>query len=112
VTSAWATSLIPASSTTLTSELAVTKKFRIRITDHIGNVSYLVRRAGNIDINYISAEEVPLPLSKAFGYQSAEVRFALEDSEYSADAANVVRKVLANKWINSPELQPIVDELV
>src|SRR5262249_37882803 len=38
--------------------IAVTK-FRIRITDHVGKVSYLVRRAGNIDINYISADEVP-----------------------------------------------------
>ena len=90
----------------------MTQKFRIRITDHIGNMSYLVRRAANLDINYISAEEVPLPLSNIFGYQAAEVRFALEDSEHSADAVNVVRKVLANKWIKNPDLQPIVDELV
>ena len=90
----------------------MTKKFRIRITDHVGNVSYLVRRAGNIDISYISAEEVPLAMSKAFGNQAAEVRFALEDSEHSADAANVVRKALADKWIRNPELQPIIEELV
>jgi hypothetical protein len=90
----------------------VNKKFRIRITDHIGNVSYLVRRAGNIDISYISAEEVPLKLSNAFGNQAAEVRFALEDSEHSADAAKVVRKALADKWIRNPELQPIIEELV
>jgi hypothetical protein len=71
-------------------------KFRIRITDHIGNVSYLVRRAGNIDIGYISAEEVPLAMSKAFGNLAAEVRFALEDSQHGADAMKVVRTVLAN----------------
>jgi hypothetical protein len=90
----------------------VTQKFRIRITDHVGNVSYLVRRAGNIDISYISAEEVPLKLSNAFGNQAAEVRFALEDSEHGAHAVNVVRKALADKWIRNPELQPIIDELV
>jgi hypothetical protein len=90
----------------------VTQKFRIRITDHIGIVSYLVRRTGYIDISYISAEEVPLPLSNTFGYQAAEVRFALEDSEQSDDAVKVVRKALADKWTKNPELQPIVEELV
>jgi hypothetical protein len=91
--------------------IAVTK-FRIRITDHVGKVSYLVRRAGNIDINYISADEVPLALSNTFGYEAAEVRFALEDSENPGDAVKVVRAVLANKWMKNPELQPIVEELV
>jgi hypothetical protein len=90
----------------------VTQRFRIRITDHIGNVSYLVRRAGNIDISYISAEEVPLAMSRAFGNQAAEVRFALEDSEHSADAMNVVRKAFAVKCIRNPELHPIIEELV
>jgi len=90
----------------------VTQRFRIRITDHIGNVSYLVRRAGDIDISYITAEEVPLAMSNAFGNQAAGVRFALEDSEHSADAVKVVRDALAVKWIRNPELQPIIDELV
>jgi len=92
--------------------VAVTQKFRIRITDHVGNMSYLVRRAGTVDISYISAEEVQLTMSKAFGIQAAEVRFALEDSEHGGDAVKVVQKVLANKWIKSPELQPTVEELV
>ena len=90
----------------------MTQKFRIRITDHLGNMSYLVRRAGNVDISYISAEELPLTMSKVFGTQAAEVRFALEDSEYGGDAVKVIQKVLANKWMKSPELQPIVEELV
>ena len=90
----------------------MTQKFRIRITDHLGNMSYLVRRAGSFDISYISAEEMPLKLSNAFGNQAAEVRFALEDSEHGAHAANVIRNALANKWIRNPELQPAIDELV
>jgi hypothetical protein len=90
----------------------VTQKFRIRITDHIGNMSYLVRRAGNIDISYISAEEVPLAMSKAFGNQAAEVRFELEDAEHGADAVKVIRQVLANKWMKNPEMLPTIEELV
>ena len=90
----------------------MTQKFRIRLTDHLGNMSYLVRRAGNIDISYISAEEVPLAMSKAFGNQAAEVRFELEDAEHGADAVKVIRQAFANKWMKNPELQPIVEELV
>lgn len=84
--------------------------YRIRIADHLGNVSYIVRRAsGHVD--YFSSDEVPLALSNLVSSSAAELRFKLSDAKFGVDAEREVRKVLETKWRNNLPLMPAINLL-
>jgi hypothetical protein len=70
-----------------------TTKFRLRITDTLGNRTYIINDE-KYGVSYISASETPLALSNLLGREAAETRFALEDAADAAAASKVLAKVL------------------
>lgn len=94
--------------------MAKLTSWRIRIVDHLGNTSFLVRKgdANNGDVTYKSADEIPLALSNMFGNGAAEIRFKLEDTQFGSDAVKIVRDFLTEKWKGNPSATPKVTNLV
>ena len=62
--------------------------YRIRVTDAMGNKSYVVRNGGRV--LYYSAGETPLALSN-ISQNAAELRFALQDAIGVGQAAEALR---------------------
>ena len=77
------------------------RDFRLRMTDQLGNRSYIVRENGKV--NYFSGSLVPLCLSNTFLHNAAEVKFALQDCAVGASALQIVRKAAPH---NKIELLP------
>jgi hypothetical protein len=70
--------------------------YRIRITDTLNNISYIVRdEKGRVD--YYSSKETPLALANVFGDAAAELRFKLKDAKFGADASKEVRALTKYK---------------
>jgi len=63
----------------------MTTNYRVRITDNIGNVSYLVRKGESLCL--LSSAGVPLALSNLGARDTVLLQFGLEDA---ADAAAAV----------------------
>ncbi len=73
--------------------------FRIKITDHLGNVSYIVRR--NDHVWYMSGSQTPLALSNLMGDDAAETEFALLDAVTGEQARQFLLASLQLKWRNN-----------
>lgn len=65
----------------------VKNTIRVKFTDSLGNVSYLVKETDG-KVRYISSSETPLAFSNMFPHDAAAVRFAVEDAR---DAITVMR---------------------
>lgn len=66
------------------------KNYRIRVTDSLGNLSYLVRESGKV--TYMSGSEMPLALSNLVDSRAAELRFELIDALNGTAALTALRK--------------------
>jgi hypothetical protein len=83
--------------------------FRLKITDHMKNVSFLTRKDG--EVRYFTASETPLALSNLLRDRAAETRFAMEDVSDGEHAAKVLMEELSDMWRNNMPLCPKVEEL-
>lgn len=66
-------------------------EFRIRITDTLGNRSYIVRSSDG-KVTYLGGNETPLALANFVGNEAAELRFALRDARTTSIAMAAIEK--------------------
>jgi hypothetical protein len=71
---------------------------RIKVTDTLGNVSYLIRNAPKANFTYMSGSETPLSLSNLVGKDAAEFRFALRDVRAREEAFHVCRAFIHHTY--------------
>lgn len=86
------------------------REYRLRVTDHQGVKTYVVRDLrGNV--TYISADETPLALSNLVSKDAAELRFAFQDALDGTKARRALVEVLAKQWARNRLMTPTVEIL-
>jgi len=72
-------------------------QIRLKITSHMcNNISYITITDGNV--RYYGQTEIPLALAN-LSNNAAELRFALQDAKYAADARLAVLKYASPKKV-------------
>jgi len=83
------------------------REYRIKITDHLKNISYLIRTEKG-DVIYVSGDEVYLALSNLAGHGAVELRFALQDAPDGTSAFHALDKFLKQKWTGNLQCKPLL----